>query len=534
MKSRLLSIFLLVFTLVVMTSGELIAQTLKVAPKNPDALSGGDPQFGLIPPPMDLSHIIARPGMDQAAASTWDWRALGGVTSVKNQNPYGTCWCFGCLGNFEASVLINDSVVNDYSEMNIQGCNIFSQNCFTGGNAWIAVNYLALNGTVDEACDPYPGDCPNSSCINYACAFDKQVTEWRLIPNDVASIKAAVQTWGPCYTSMYASFPAFSTYDGTYCMSYTGTEGTNHGVVIVGWDDDMCGGNGAWIIKNSWGTSWGDSGFFYIEYGSARVGTNVNVITGYKDYDPSEKIYSYDEWGWWGSIGYGDGDDFGMIELTPSTASETLTAVSFWAVAAPGTYTVKIYDDFSGSAVSTLLAGPIVKSATEEGYYSVPLPTPLVLTMGDPIYIEVEFSNGYAYPIPMDDTGPMETGKTFTSDDGLSYNSLGPDGDNYGDVGIRGHVAYEVVENDCSFEGDAGIYGLFYASADVVAGETYCDVVGPANFGFISTLCSDVIDTFCMHYYDDYGWPVTTTYAEDAEGACWELDSGYTFDIEVC
>ena len=84
------------------------------------------------------------------------------------------------------------------------------------------------------------------------------------------------------------------------------------------------------------------------------------------------------------------------------------------------------------------------------------------------------------------------------------------------------------------FDGDAGIYGLFYPTADVVAGETYCDVVGPANFGFISTLCSDVIDTFCMHYYDDLGWPIATAFTEDAEGVCWELDSGYTFDIEVC
>lgn len=83
------------------------------------------------------------------------------------------------------------------------------------------------------------------------------------------------------------------------------------------------------------------------------------------------------------------------------------------------------------------------------------------------------------------------------------------------------------------FDGDAGIYGLFYATADVVAGETYCDVVGPANFGFISTLCDDVIDTFCMHYYDDLGWTIVAD-ANGPEGECWELDSGYTFDVEVC
>ena len=87
--------------------------------------------------------------------------------------------------------------------------------------------------------------------------------------------------------------------------------------------------------------------------------------------------------------------------------------------------------------------------------------------------------------------------------------------------------------DDVVFDGDAGIYGMFYVSANVIKGETYCDVVGPANFGFITTVCQDVIDTFCMHFYDDLGWPIVGD-ANGPEGECWELDSGYTFDVEVC
>lgn len=94
-------------------------------------------------------------------------------------------------------------------------------------------------------------------------------------------------------------------------------------------------------------------------------------------------------------------------------------------------------------------------------------------------------------------------------------------------------VASADVE-DVVFDGDAGIYGDFYATADVIAGETYCDVVAPANFGFISTLCADVIDTFCNHFYDDLGWYIAAVNSYDAEGVCWELDSGYTFDVPVC
>ncbi|MBN2069993.1 MAG: hypothetical protein JW814_00945 [Candidatus Krumholzibacteriota bacterium] len=531
MKSKLLLLSLLVFAIVAMTSAEILAQRPVAAPKNPAAVSSGDPQFGYVPPPMDLSHIKAIPGRFMGLASTWDWRALGGVTPVKNQNPYGTCWCFAAIGNLEATVLINESVVNDFSEFNIQSCNPVSQDCNYGGNAWWTTNYLALLGSVDETCDPYPGDCPNSTCNNFACSFGKQVTEWRVIPNDVAAIKAAIMAWGPVYTSMYASFPGFSTYDGSYCMTYVGTENTNHGVLIVGWDDDMCSGAGAWIVKNSWGTGWGDNGFFYIEYENAQIGSNTNVITDYKEFDPNETIYYYDEVGWWTSVGYSDGDDWGMIVLTPANADEYLYAVDFWAVAAPGTYTVKVFDDFNGSSLSNLLAGPIVKSISEEGYYSVKLTTPIPLTMGDDIYLEVEFNNGYAYPIPMDNYTPWETGKTFVSSTGATYTSLGTDGHDMGDVGIRGRVGPEIVAGECSKEGDPGFFFGFYTTANVIRGETYCDEVAATNFSWIST-CNAGEDTFCLHYSDDLGWPIVgTTFSH---GECFIVGDASYYVSEVC
>lgn len=83
------------------------------------------------------------------------------------------------------------------------------------------------------------------------------------------------------------------------------------------------------------------------------------------------------------------------------------------------------------------------------------------------------------------------------------------------------------------FDGDAGIYIDFYTSADVVAGEVYCDHVGPANFGFISTFCTDY-DTFCGHYYDDLGWPISVPDDYFAEGSPWDLDPGTYYDYDVC
>ncbi|MCK4236991.1 MAG: hypothetical protein KAX38_07710, partial [Candidatus Krumholzibacteria bacterium] len=220
--------FVLVAVVAVSLAGSgLLAQVPNKAPKriyDPTA-----EHFGYVPPPVDVSHIQPSQQLMMALQppASWDWR-FSGVTSVKNQNPYGTCWAFAAIGDLESKVLISESFGPDYSELNVVACNAQGTTCNSGGNAYISTNYLALLGSVDEACDPYPGGCPNPTCINPACTFLKQVTEWKLVANNVTAIKNAVMTYGPVYTSFYASFPGFSTYDGTYCLTYTGVEDPNH------------------------------------------------------------------------------------------------------------------------------------------------------------------------------------------------------------------------------------------------------------------------------------------------------------------
>jgi C1A family cysteine protease len=538
MKSRPLLLLLTLMAAVALIYGDAGAQMPIKAPRNTSVVPAGGTEFGYIPPPMDLSHIKAVPGMLMGAASSWDWRALGGVTSVKNQNPYGTCWAFAALGNLESQILINDSVVEDFSEFNIQGCNPVSTDCNAGGNAWMSTNYLALLGAVDETCDPYPGNCPLATCNNFSCDFLKQVVEWKVIPNDVASIKNAVQTYGPVYVSMYASFAGFSTYNGSYCITYAGTQNPNHAVLIVGWDDTMCGGTGAWIVKNSWGSSWGDNGYFYIAYGSARIGENANVITAWKDFDSNETIYYYDEYGWWSSVGYGDGDDWGMVAITPAGTDEYLYSVDFWASSGPCNYSIYVYDNFSGGVLSTLLAGPITGSVAQAGYYSFELPAPLAVTQGNPIYLAVNFvTPGYNYPVPYDDSGPMETNKCYIRNTSSStWSAL--DNGNYamGDVGIRGRIAPEQVAGSCSMEGDPGFFFMFeFAAVEVVKGQAYCDYPGPTNFGFLAASPCKAADTFCVTTSDLFGWTQTGGYGSYVNGQCFTLGAGsYYPGWEIC
>lgn len=428
------------------------------APLNPEFLSPPSGEnFGLLPSPVDISHLGAELRAVAALPSSWDWRLLTGVTPAKNQSTCGSCWAFAATGALESAILVQSGKTFDLSEENVKECNYWGKGC-GGGHFWAATSYFTTFGSVLESCDPYhPVD---TGICNTACAKIKQVTGWRLVPNDVAAIKAAVYQNGGCATTMYASFTGFSSYDGSYCMYYAGTESANHGVMIVGWDDDMAhaGGTGAWICKNSWGTSWGDNGFFYIAYGSARIGGTTCYYNAYKQYDYLEMmgtLYYYDEAGWYSSWGYGNDNAWGLVQFTPAK-DDRLHAVDFWAVDDNMSYEIYIYDDFDGTTTSGLL---LSQSGTcpEAGYYSVALTAPVWVTKGDDFSVVVKFvCSGYNYPVPADGFAPTETGKCYLSDTGASgsWEELGSEG--Y-DIAIRARGKnHQNVFGGHNFDGTGG------------------------------------------------------------------------------
>ena len=373
------------------------------------------------------------------------------MTSVKDQNPYATCWSFAAIGNLESKMLIDYAQTRDYSEYNLLSCapnqfyDQYGPSCLVGGNAYIATNYLSRTGATVETCDEYPGVCPTILCTNPNCNFERQVTEWRIIvgdlvePGDVPIIKEAVMNHGPVYTSMYSQWPEFQSYDTDTCLTYSGTEDPDHAVLIVGWADSLCGWDGAWIVKNSWGTGWGDGGYFYIRYGDARIGSYTSVISDHEYVDVMERIYYYDGYGFMNSYGWNE-DDWALVEFTADWSGD-LESVDFWATSAPTTYTIYVYEDFDGSVLSNLTAGPVSGTVTESGYYSINLPSPPPVAMGDPFYIAIRFETpGYDYPIPFDSKNPKESNKSYVSDNSSFWWCLDNGNLGYGDVAIRGRV----------------------------------------------------------------------------------------------
>ncbi|MCP4581565.1 MAG: T9SS type A sorting domain-containing protein [candidate division Zixibacteria bacterium] len=200
----------------------------------------------------------------------FDWRLLGGTTPVQNQGGCGSCWAFAAAAGFESAYLIATGEVVDLSEQAIVSCENTSNGC-NGGYSGAAYGFLSTTGAMYESCMPYVAD--DIPCDIDDCEVIDYLEGYQPVPNDVNAIKNMLAL-GPLSTS-FTAYDDFNSYQ-QGCYEHADTEPTNHAVLIVGWDDNECNGDGAWIVKNSWGSGWGRlGGYFYIKYGSAAFGSNT-------------------------------------------------------------------------------------------------------------------------------------------------------------------------------------------------------------------------------------------------------------------
>lgn len=208
-----------------------------------------------------------------AGATKFDWAALGKVTPVKDQDGCGSCWAFAAMGAFEASWRIrNFNQIIDTSEQHIISC-AGAGSC---GGGWYdpVFQWLLGAGVTKEILRPYThtnGTCPPPVTPYYRAVAWGFVTAKYNIPT-VAQIKQAICDHGPVAVAVRAT-PLFQGYTGNQpapndVFNEGAAGAVNHAVVITGWDD----ARGAWRLRNSWGTSWGQQGYMWIKYGTNSVG----------------------------------------------------------------------------------------------------------------------------------------------------------------------------------------------------------------------------------------------------------------------
>ncbi|RCV62722.1 Cysteine protease [Methanophagales archaeon] len=401
------------------------AEKPQLAPLNPDFEAHRDNPtetfYGYIPPPVDLSHLDQLPvkGLPApyALPSSFDWRDYGKVTTVKDQDPCETCWVFGTTSVLESAVLMDEGAAYNFSEQSVALCvdrswvymyDDSDDPCNAGGWSWLASEVFIRKGSVSETCNPYGGYALNcdGSCVCDDCPPIKKVNGYRLVTNDgsqIDAIKNAVYNQEPVIVA-YQHDPSYLYWNSTYGYIYDNypcSGNINHLVSIIGWDDAVPhpnpshAGIGAWIAKNSWGTGWGNNGFFYLAYDSSCV--NEIAYLKYTDDNPNEELRYWDEAGFVASVGYGDNSAW-MASVYTAIQFGDLTHVDFWTTSNNAQYEIYIWDGFFGTELAHQIG-----NCQEFGYYSIPLSDSISIYAGQQFTVGVKMTTpGYGHPIPIE------------------------------------------------------------------------------------------------------------------------------------
>jgi C1A family cysteine protease len=435
----------------------------EVAPRRPVTAVPYPPGTGYLPSPMDLSHLTGQTlparAMPGALPAAFDWRNSGMVTPVKNQGDCGACYAFAFLGSFESKLLMDGAGSWDLSENHAKECNWKELNNYEypagnpwgscdGGNAKMIADLYSQTGSVLEACNPYVA---SDVACGTTCPYQQSVLDYRLISgNSVPNtevLKQYIYDNGPVHVSIYAdATQGFTTsYDGSTTLNYNSpADYTNHGVLIVGWSNSLPpvpGGSlpaDGWIVKNSWGTGWGNNGYFYMTYGAGNIGYNSGFVYDWQPYDVDGDIWYYDEDGWNTAIGQSGGTNttaWILAKYIPDSNTQ-VARVELWTTDATTDVDVYLYDDF-GTAPNNLLASKLNSSFGEAGYHSVALDSRVTVSNGDAVYAVVKVTNAnYGYPIALDGNGTIQTGVT--------YRSYSGDPGSWGDTSAFGNATVRV------------------------------------------------------------------------------------------
>ena len=200
-----------------------------------------------------------------------DWRTKGAVTTVKDQGQCGSCWTFSSTGAMEGAWAISKGQLIDLAEQELVDCaglKYGSMGC-NGGQMEGAFKFIIENGQCAASSYPYTakdGTCHSCSAVAHATSC------YDVKPNDQLSLKAAVYKQ-PVAVAIEADTKYFQSYSGGVLTSSSCGTSLDHGVLAVGYGEEN--GQKYWLVKNSWGTSWGEQG--YVKIGRSESTNDAGI-----------------------------------------------------------------------------------------------------------------------------------------------------------------------------------------------------------------------------------------------------------------
>jgi len=211
-----------------------------------------------------------------------DWREKGAVTPVKNQGACGSCWAFSAIGALEGLYFIDHNELLSFSEQNFVDCVRGQSKGCQGGWMNDAFDYTAENGVETEA--DYPYTARTGKCSFVSSKAHKVNTKYVNVTRSAEALKTALVA-GPVSVAIQANQAVFQFYKVGVIKSLCGAK-LDHGVLAVGYE--TISGTEAYIIKNSWGSGWGQKGYTYISTnGEANKGAGVCGILEAASYPTS-------------------------------------------------------------------------------------------------------------------------------------------------------------------------------------------------------------------------------------------------------